>query len=257
MRDLGLGDVEVVAFAGDWHGNLHWAKRALEYAKKTHSQTKVVLQVGDFGFYRKIELDVLNEKARMLDLILAFVDGNHEDFGRLYANPPDADGVRRLRERVWHLPRGLRWQWAGQRFLALGGAVSVDKYSRTAGYDWWPEEELTETQVFSAIEGGTADIMLCHDTPTGYVIPGLMPPGFWPADRITASEQHRKLLGLAVAEVNPYLLVHGHYHVRYSQFLPGSERPVFILGLDRDGDRMENNVELAHLPSLADVRAAG
>jgi hypothetical protein len=51
-----------------------------------------------------------------------------------------------LAGRIWHLPRGHRWRWHGRDWLALGGAVSLDRGVRTAGVNWWPEEEITWRQ---------------------------------------------------------------------------------------------------------------
>jgi hypothetical protein len=88
----------------------------------------VILQLGDFGytldaaFMRRVERTL----ART-GLHLVFVDGNHEAFTYLYRYPIGGNGLRTLTPHIHQLPRGFRWTWAGVRFLALGGAYSVDR----------------------------------------------------------------------------------------------------------------------------------
>ena len=249
MTNLGLPDVRHVAFAGDWHGQAQYARRAINHLTLGDGpHVDAVLHLGDFGY--KFTADYLNQiqaAARRADLIVAFVDGNHEDFDWLLAQPVDNDGVRRLRDRVWHLPRGLRWEWSGKQFLALGGAVSVDKYGRTPGASWWPQETITDAQAWAAIADGPADIMVCHDTPAGYEIPRLGDPNMWAEGLIRASNQHRELLAEVVNLVRPRYLWHGHYHVpRYAlQF--GDCR---IAGLDCDGNPFHENLEVIDLLNL-------
>ena len=40
---------------------------------------------------------------------------------------PGPDGREQVTGRIWHLPRGHRWRWHGRDWLALGGAVSLDR----------------------------------------------------------------------------------------------------------------------------------
>ena len=61
------------------------------------------------------------------------------DFG-IWPGPDGRDYLARLdvalAGRIWHLPRGHRWRWHGRDWLALGGAVSLDRAVRTAGVNW-------------------------------------------------------------------------------------------------------------------------
>jgi len=95
------------------------------------------------------------------------VDGNHEDSARLDAHPIDEDGRRRLSDHVWHLPRGFRWQWGDSTWVAVGGAVSVDKQYRIEGKTWFAAEELTSEEADLIIAAGPADIVVAHDAPLG------------------------------------------------------------------------------------------
>lgn len=250
--------VDTAAVAGDWHGDTRYACRAIMAA----SSADFLLHTGDFGYwFRPDYLDALNRTAEFCDSIIAFVDGNHEDFDWLLAQPVDDDGVRRLRERVWHLPRGFRWTWQGVRFLALGGAVSPDKDWRIAQQAarpgdrcWWPQEQITDADVALAIAGGPVDVMICHDVPAG--VPGDAlgitgnPFGFDPAI-LAECDHHRGRLRRVVDEVSPSRLWHGHYHRRYSHALEtvGGNRCT-VEGLGANNGTVADNLRVVRLADL-------
>lgn len=237
-----------LAFLGDWHGNLHFAKKAIEALP---ADTEVAIHTGDFGYnFNDSYLNAVNRSARKQDIVVMFVEGNHEDHTWLNAQPVDADGVRRLRPRVWHLPRGFRWEWFGMKFLALGGAHSVDRQSRIPGVSWWDDETLSYGDVEKAIQGGQADIMICHDAPSGHFIPGLAPPGMFPYSETEQAERHRELLEHVVKQVDARYIWHGHYHSKYRTESNG----VLITGLDCDSldpGAVERNRDIIDLGDLA------
>ncbi|WP_280762136.1 metallophosphoesterase family protein [Prescottella agglutinans] len=213
-----------------------------------------ILHVGDFGytFDRRFMNDVDDALAHH-NMVLGFVDGNHEDFYRLRtaALQQGAQGVTYMRPRILHLHRGYRWQWGDISFLALGGAHSVDKPWRTPGKSWWPEEAITFDQANDVILGGPADVMICHDAPTGVTIPGIdgNPYGF-PEMEIRAADQHRDLLRAVVDAVQPRHLWHWHYHVRYDDLLHGDGYTTHVHGLAHDGEPMVHNLAFIDLSDL-------
>lgn len=242
-------NVRHVAFAGDWHGNAYYADRILQALPK---QVQVVLHTGDFGYqYDPRMLNEYQASAEKAGVTIMFVDGNHENFDELDAYPVDPDlGVRVLRRNVWHLPRGFRWEWSGITFLALGGAPSVDKAWRNPGISWWPQETITQIDAHQATAGGRADVMVCHDTPAGYEIPGLLPPGTFPAEAYVEADAHRVLLRQIVDEVQPAFLWHGHYHSRYQRTVELGDSQLTITGLDCDGSSYERNIDVVDLVQL-------
>lgn len=134
-----------VAIAGDWHADTSYAVSAIEHAAKRDAD--VVVHLGDFGYdFTDEYLDELDDALRRRRLVLGFVDGNHENFARLFTWPIASDGLRYLRDRVVHLPRGFRWCWGHTTCLALGGAYSIDRFLRKAGRSWWPQESITPQQ---------------------------------------------------------------------------------------------------------------
>lgn len=243
-----------IAFAGDWHANTRWACTMIEHAKDLGAEC--IVHLGDYGMrYARDFRQSIQRALYRTGLNLYFLDGNHEDFARLYDFPLTADGTRKVSARVFHLPRGHRFTWGGLRFLACGGAVSVDRHRRVEGTSWWPEEQVTAADIARCEEGGLTDVLLSHDCPTGIDIPHLdKTSGFFPAEALRVSETHRaKLLAIAAA-TKPKLIFHGHYHRAYTARVNLGWGPVRVQGLDCDGvSRMDNVVvhDIGQLRELA------
>lgn len=239
--------VLTVAFAGDWHGDWAFARDMLS---KYTPQVDVFVHTGDFGF-EPTWVETINYLAEEHATLILAVDGNHENHPWLCSLPVSEDGVRRVQERVWHLPRGFRWRWSGVDFLALGGAYSVNRKGGHEGIDWWPEECITLADFWRAAEGGLVDIMVTHDCPAGVFIPSIASTDenkrTWPHDDLAAAAAHREILAGVVAEVQPRHLWHGHYHDRYEgELIHGGGRKTAVHGLSRNGDA-ESNVMVVNL----------
>lgn len=236
-----------VAFAGDWHGNGFWAVQAIKYAREQGAD--VIVHLGDFGYdFFDDYLDRVQGALRRNDLELWFVDGNHENFPKLYNQwEVNEDGRRSLRPRIFHLPRGYRWDWVGHKFLALGGAYSVDRDMRVLDKSWWAEEVISDEDVEKAAAGGQVDFLISHDCPTGVRIPGLEKgSSYFPQWALDESYVHRQQLTKVVEAVRPTVIVHGHYHRRYHTFatlnLEDPRDNTFVYGLDCDGSSLKDNM---------------
>jgi hypothetical protein len=60
--------------------------------------------------------------------------------------PTRPDGFVEVTDRILWAPRGHRWTWQGVRFLALGGAFSIDRQYRkldSGRWGWFKEEVIT------------------------------------------------------------------------------------------------------------------
>jgi len=237
---------ERIGVAGDWHGNTAWAAGAIEEMSGLlpDNGPRLIVHLGDFGI-RSVPsgqdyLSRLEAALRDAAAELWFVDGNHEDFSQLARLRPGPDGREQVTERIWHLPRGHRWRWGERHWLALGGAVSLDRAYRTPGTDWWPEEEITLRQAAAVIEAGPADVMVTHDCPAGveHSFPPL--PPWWSAADLRRNDTHRSLLREIVLAVRPRWLMHGHLHIGYQRSIDLGGGPLEITGLDRDGAQHGN-----------------
>jgi hypothetical protein len=244
-----------IAFAGDWHMNGQWAKSAIRYAYQHGADT--ILHTGDFGYtFTRRYLDDVDSALSAYNMRLFFVDGNHENHEYLQQLPRSEDGTVEISSFITHLPRGYRWAWDHVRFLALGGAVSVDQRLRMEGVTWWRGEEISSGDAAQAILGGYADVVVSHDAPAGYDIPRLGRSDYWPEDLIRASNYNRELLARVAAVVRPSCWFHGHYHIPYSLTTTlgdAATRPVRVTGLDCDGTEFADNLAFH---TLAELRAA-
>lgn len=236
-----------ILVAGDWHGSAGQASRVIDKAIDQGIDT--IMQVGDFGIWRGDERFLGATQKRLSDngIHLYFIDGNHENFPRLYAYPEEPDGTRRIRENITHLPRGYRWEWSGVRFLAVGGAASIDMHFREVGKEWWTEELLTDSDIEKSQDGGEVDIMFTHDSPstapnsiTDDPVGQARAAQYFGHDALELCGYHRDRLSLITDSVKPVWLFHGHYH----QFMSGSylhrtQEPGsldnFVIGLDEGG----------------------
>ncbi|MET7393783.1 metallophosphoesterase [Dactylosporangium sp. NPDC005572] len=248
MQSAAHADPQRVAFAGDWHANTRWAVTAIDYAKQQGAD--IIVHVGDFGYdFPATFLRNVTKALARAGLHLWFVDGNHEDFDLLSRYPIRGNGLREVTDRIWHIPRGHRWEWAGTSFLGCGGAHSVDRPWREPGVSWWRQETITEEDAARCVAGGPVDVLVAHDCPAGVMIPGVDdrdgPPPFPPLELQLANE-HRQVLRRIVDALQPALIVHGHYHVLYTARPEFTNRPR-VLGLDCDGTALERNVRVYEL----------
>lgn len=160
--------------------------------------------------------------------------------------PVDVDGVRYLRDRITHLPRGFRWEWGTVRCLAVGGAYSIDRIRRAPGRAWWPQETITAEEACNIAARGAADVMFCHDCPSGIVVPGAALDRYYcPAPQQQRSEVHQALLRSIVDVVRPARLWHGHFHHRYRALLDGGYYRTIVDGLGKNGDPIDNHMVVA------------
>jgi hypothetical protein len=237
--------------AGDVHRKVPWFAHLCEVAHETAAD--VILQVGDFGYWEHRPsglafLDAAEQLLAGIDRACVWIDGNHENHPMLRKYQAGADGFVPVRDRLLYAPRGHRWTWDGVRFLALGGAYSIDRWLRTEGESWWPEEVISPADVERSILGGAVDVLVSHDSPDGLGPPPGVPAAPRPQaaalarvlagspDGLVRARQHRQLVRQVVDAVRPKVVLHGHHHHRHtSHLLLDDGWDVLVEGLGRDG----------------------
>jgi hypothetical protein len=233
-----------ILVAGDWHGNRYWALNVIHRVPQLLAGVprRLILHLGDFGIWPGDEgrryLSAVSTALGQVGAELWFIDGNHEDFALLARMATSAmvpDGRIRVRDDIYHLPRGHRWAWHGRRWLACGGGVSLDRAVRRPGLDWWPHEEISEEQEAAIIGGGTADVMVCHDCPAAVAHAFPRPPSQWSPADLTRNGAHRRRLQRIADAVRPGYLMHGHLHRAYQRTCDFGYGPVQVTGLGADG----------------------
>lgn len=286
---MNLNDVSNVLFLGDSHGNVAFIAKALHAA--IIRQCEVIVQAGDFGIWDHTQrgkdfLVAVETHLNEIDVILIFVDGNHENFDSLYARPIDDDGFRRVTDHIWHAPRGHIWQMGEKIFLAMGGAHSIDG---PGGPPWWKKQmgqgrgPLDEAIYYA----GGSNRLLTPSANEVYRPKGYDLGGWWPQEMITEDEvmdaisnviahpkevdvmvSHDCPLGVEIPGIGGYelgdlnrdrleqvfntaqpdLFVCGHYHKRFSTTYNGTK--IEILAAD------VSNEEQALAVSLGDLTTA-
>lgn len=228
--------------AGDWHGSFSQAEKVIRHAHEQGIDT--IFQVGDFGIWDN-DKPFLNKMEFLLaqwNIEMYFVDGNHENFNMLYEKKILDDGTRYVRDHITYIPRAYRWEWHGLTFLALGGAVSIDKNFRRPGRSWWPEEVLTDEDILTAQAWGSVDVMITHDSPAS--APNsvtddwqgqLSAMKYYGKESLASCTAHRKRLQEVTDVTTPRLLFHGHYHKSMTGvYLHGDDKHTIgeVYGLD-------------------------
>ncbi|WP_138413562.1 hypothetical protein [Sinomonas gamaensis] len=124
------------------------------------------------------------------------------------------------------------------RAAVMGDFHSVDKAWRTAGKDWWEQEEPTREEaqrlVDECTKGPRLDVLLTHDVPMGVTglkgMPGLS------AKTIERANQTRELLQDTAEKIRPKALFAGHWHQRLRSELhwdDGSSTMVEVLAAEQ------------------------
>jgi hypothetical protein len=234
------GEPSKVLVAGDVHGSVPCTLGVIHQASRL-PPPRYLLQLGDFGFrVPSAGLTTVAYTARRAGVTIWVVEGNHDDHPGLAAaaarhGPSEGPVPLDTAGPVFHLRRGQRWQWHGRTWLAAGGAVSPDRAARTAGVDWWPEEELTDTQAEAIAAGGPVDVLACHDRPAG--VPYTYPPApdWWDDADLARSAVHCERLQRLIDQVQPSHVMHGHLHDVYERTVDTGYGPLRVTCLDCNG----------------------
>ncbi len=188
----------MIYITGDTHGEFRYRLSTDSFPEqKDMSKEDYVIICGDFGGvwdtekqskYEKYWLEWLESKS----FTTLFVDGNHENFDRLYALPIEewhGGKVHKIRPSVIHLMRGQIFEIDGKSIFSFGGATSHDidggilemydpdlkrkkKLLNNSGrsyrinhVSWWERELPTEAEM----EEGRRNLAL-HNNVVDYII---------------------------------------------------------------------------------------
>lgn len=122
----------MVYITGDCHARWHKFTTESFPEQKDMTRDDFVMVCGDFGLWHDNSterwwFDWFEEKP----FTILFVDGNHENFDRLYGNEfeiVDFHGgkAHKIRDNIYHLMRGYVFDLCGKKFFTFGGASSHD-----------------------------------------------------------------------------------------------------------------------------------
>ena len=165
----------MIYVTGDTHGNQY---KWVEQIETVLSPSDIILVCGDFGvgfwngryWSEETFYDFLSEQ----EYTVLFIDGNHENFDKLNSSPVkiwSGGKVHKIRNNVIHLMRGEVYCIEGNTIFVMGGGYSIDKYRRTEGVSWWPQEMPSEAEYNNAIanlqrENYQVDYIITHTAPS-------------------------------------------------------------------------------------------
>lgn len=153
--------MKTIRFIGDCHA------RFAQY-KKIIADAPASIQVGDMGcgFYkwdhhegRKV-MTTNPPYDHMVKHNARFIRGNHDN--------PEV-----CKNHTQWIPDGTIEIVNGVKIMYIGGALSVDRIWRTEGYDYWIDEELSQSKLQEFIDLYSVekpDIMVSHDIPESSAI---------------------------------------------------------------------------------------
>lgn len=208
-----------VLIVGDVHGE--WGRLNRLIAKK---KPKVVLQVGDFGWwpameiYKPLNTGGLRKKKWTLKGVkpngskVYWCDGNHEEHPLL-----KQDGkVNEMYPGIFHCSRGSVIELNGKKILFAGGAYSIDKNMRTPGYDWFQEETIGYEDYDKMTSHDKVDIVISHTCPNSF-------KKELSGNFAKANDASREALEGVLRKYKPEQWFFGHWHVYNTGYTSGCQ----------------------------------
>lgn len=215
----------MIYITGDCHQDFERFNLDVFPEQKEMTKDDCVIICGDFGgVWNRNEES--SREAKLMDWLenrpftTLFVDGNHENFDRLYAYPVEkwhGGKVHKIRPSVIHLMRGQVFEIDGKSIFAFGGASSHDiaggilepddpdfkkKKKLDQGWypyrvnhvSWWKQELPSEEEMQEGIEN-----LAAHDNKVDFIVThccasstqNLLGGGLYKTDILT--EYHEKI----------------------------------------------------------------
>lgn len=194
---------ELTLYVGDIHSDFETFEKVCRFVLEKRPGIGRIVQVGDFGFWPNGHAGYWYRKSS-LPVPVFFIDGNHEDH-RALTGPAADPAANRVLYDATYIPRGT----VRQGVLFVGGADSPDKEMRSAGIDWFPEENIRPDDVRRAEEAIRTHFpihtMVCHETTEGAF--ELIRRRTW-----RRGDANRIYLERLFRLARPRLCIHGHYH---------------------------------------------
>ena len=202
----------MIYITGDTHGDFRRFSTKRFPVLKEMTKDDIVMVTGDFGLILDKDESSPNEKHKINWLnakpfTTVFVDGNHENFDRLFSESPLVpfhDGLAyQISDSIFWLKRGEVFEFEGEYYWAFGGAQTHDtehflvkdgpggirhyknvvnvlkrnnEFYRTLGEDWWPQEMPSTEEMEHGLKNLEAvhwkvDYVITHCAPTSLFKP--------------------------------------------------------------------------------------
>jgi hypothetical protein len=186
-----------IMIVGDVHGEFGTLNTLINRRKPD-----MIIACGDFGYWPKFKGFTVNDIKLQGAKMLMWCDGNHEDFWSL--KDRDSDEIA---PGIFYMPRGSTYTLPdGRVIMFMGGAHSIDKNMRTVGIDWFPEETITQSDIYK-LPDIDVDIFITHTCPAE-LVPIMVKDRFSGKDY----EPSNKALSHLWELYKPDLWYFGHWH---------------------------------------------
>lgn len=193
---------------GDVHGKFNKLNQFINKKKPD-----ILLACGDFGYwpkeFNKRYLDSIGKirtwkpDIKNPNTEIYWCKGNHEDHESLKNRP-----TNELWPNVMYMENGsVLMLRDGRHVLFMGGAFSIDSEYRTAGYDWFPEDEKISQRDIMNLPDVDIDIVISHTAPNEFVLKD---------PRITErviKDSSRDALSVVLNKYKPKQYFFGHFHI--------------------------------------------
>jgi len=188
-------------------GDIHGEFTPLISIIKENRNT-ILLQCGDFGWWRFLRKRImdLDRICNENNVIIHWCEGNHEDHPFIKQNDM-------VTPNIIYQPRGSTVKLSdGRVVLFIGGADSIDKKYRTAGYDWFPKDENITMDDIDNLPDIDVDVIISHTAPDYFDL-GLPATGYFAGvDLSTYKDYNRYLLNAVYDKYKPKEWYFGHFH---------------------------------------------
>ena len=197
-----MGYYKTIA-VGDIHGDFTPLVSLIK-----NNKDAILLQCGDFGWWKPLRNRILDVDriCKENNVIIHWCEGNHEDHPFIKKNDM-------VTPNIIHQPRGSTITLPdGRVVLFIGGADSIDKKYRTAGYDWFPEDENITINDIRNLPDIDVDVIISHTAPEYFDLMLPKTGHFAGTDLSTYKDNNCILLNLVFDKYKPKEWYFGHFH---------------------------------------------
>lgn len=208
-----------VLLMGDVHGYFDTLGfDIMQNQKQKDNYYDLIIQLGDFGWWPRMpdNRQKYDKMVRKLDVPIWFIDGNHEDHPdliRITKEAEDKNNPIMVNKNVYYCRRGLvqKLNINGKDYncLFIGGAASIDKNVRREGWSWFPEEIISQREIYD-LPDVDIDIVFAHTCASSFL------PAIAHSLPLPLSEMYpdpcQEALEYVINKYKPKFYFFGHWH---------------------------------------------
>ena len=228
----------MIYITGDTHADFSRFEEGNFPIQNEMTKDDYVIICGDFGGVWTYEMESILEQKNLdwlnsRNFTTLFVDGNHENYTRLYNDYPVVEWhggkIHKIRDSILHLMRGEIFDIEGKTIFAFGGARSHDiqdgilnldeeekifeyrkrgAYFRIRDYSWWDLELPTEAEMQNGVRN-----LEKFNYKVDYIISPCCPTNFQPLINLAYKKDYLTDYLQTIAEKCDFKKwFFGHYH---------------------------------------------